>query len=78
MKVLSVNAGSSSLKFQAYEMPEEKILIKGRFERIGINDSFYTIWINGDKIEKKLSKYAISNLSMYMLICFAVFFSFVS
>lgn len=54
MKILSVNAGSSSLKFQAYEMPEEKILIKGRFERIGINDSFYTIWINGDKIEKKV------------------------
>lgn len=54
MKILSVNAGSSSLKFQAYEMPEEKILIKGRFERIGINDSFYTIWINGQKEEKKV------------------------
>jgi acetate kinase len=52
MKILSVNAGSSSLKFQAYEMPEEKILIKGRFERIGIDNSFYIIWINGDKIEK--------------------------
>jgi acetate kinase len=54
MKILSVNAGSSSLKFQAYEMPEEKILIKGRFERIGINNSFYTIWINGQKEEKKI------------------------
>lgn len=54
MKVLSVNAGSSSLKFQAYEMPEEKILIKGRFERIGIDNSFYTIWINGSKFEKKV------------------------
>ena len=27
MKILSVNAGSSSLKFQLYEMPEEKVLI---------------------------------------------------
>lgn len=54
MKILSVNAGSSSLKFQAYEMPEEKILIKGRFERIGINNSFYTIWIDGKKEEKKV------------------------
>ena len=41
MKILCVNAGSSSLKFQMYEMPEEKILIKGRFERIGIDNSFY-------------------------------------
>ena len=54
MIILSVNAGSSSLKFQAYEMPEERILIKGRFERIGIDNSFYTIWINGDKIEKNV------------------------
>ena len=54
MKILSVNCGSSSLKFQAYEMPEERILIKGRFERIGIDNSFYTIWINGDKIEKNV------------------------
>lgn len=54
MKILSINAGSSSLKFQAYEMPEEKILIKGRFERIGIDNSFYTIWINDEKYEKKV------------------------
>ena len=51
MKILSVNAGSSSLKFQAYEMPEEKVLISGVFERIGINNSFYTIKINGEKIK---------------------------
>ena len=43
MKVISVNAGSSSLKFRMFEMPEEKVLIKGVFERIGINNSFYTI-----------------------------------
>ena len=53
MKILSVNAGSSSLKFQMYEMPEEKVLISGVFERIGINDSLYTIKINGEKITKK-------------------------
>ena len=54
MKILSVNAGSSSLKFQAYEMPEEKVLISGTFERIGITDSFYTIKINGEKIKKEV------------------------
>ena len=47
MKILSVNAGSSSLKFQLYEMPEEKVLISGVFERIGIENSFYTVKING-------------------------------
>lgn len=54
MKILSVNAGSSSLKFQLYEMPEEKVLISGLMERIGIGDSFYTIKINGQKIKKDL------------------------
>lgn len=53
MKILSVNAGSSSLKFQMYEMPEEKVLISGLFERIGIGNSFYTIKLNGEKIKKE-------------------------
>ncbi|MDD2409781.1 MAG: acetate kinase, partial [Bacilli bacterium] len=42
MKILSVNAGSSSLKFTLFEMPEEKELISGVFERIGLKNSFYT------------------------------------
>ena len=54
MKVLSVNAGSSSLKFQMYEMPEEKVLISGVFERIGIDAPFYTLKINGEKIRKEV------------------------
>ena len=53
MKILSVNAGSSSLKFQMYEMPEEKKLISGVFERIGMDNSFYTIKFNGEKIQKE-------------------------
>lgn len=52
MKILSVNAGSSSLKFQLYEMPEEKVLMSGLMERIGVGNSFYTIKINGQKIKK--------------------------
>ncbi|MBE6155404.1 MAG: acetate kinase [Firmicutes bacterium] len=52
MKILCVNAGSSSLKFQMYEMPEEKVLINGYIEKIGLDDSFYTIKINGEKIKK--------------------------
>ena len=54
MIVLSVNAGSSSLKFQAYDMPEETVLISGNFERIGMKESFYTMKINGEKIKKEV------------------------
>lgn len=55
MKVLSVNCGSSSLKFQFYEMPEEEVLISGVFERIGIEGSFYTIKVSGEKIKKEIN-----------------------
>ncbi len=55
MKVLSVNCGSSSLKFQMYEMPEEKVLISGNFERIGIEGSFYTVKFNGEKAKKEVA-----------------------
>ena len=47
MKILSVNWGSSSLEFQAYEMTEENVLISGYFEKVGLEDSFYNIKING-------------------------------
>ncbi len=52
MKLLSVNAGSSSLKFRLYEMPEEKLLMKGMFERIGLFGSCYSIRIGDEKISK--------------------------
>ena len=54
MKILAVNAGSSSLKFTAYEMPEEEVLISGVFERIGMEESFYTVKFNGEKIKKEV------------------------
>ena len=51
MKILSVNCGSSSLKFQMYEMPEEKVLISGYVEKIGQPDCFWTVKVNGEKIK---------------------------
>lgn len=54
MIILSVNAGSSSLKFTGFEMPSEDVLISGVFERIGIENSFYTIKLNGEKIKKEV------------------------
>ena len=50
MKILSVNCGSSTLKFRLYDMPSEEVLTKGSFERIGSSDSDYTIRVNGEKI----------------------------
>ena len=57
MKVLCVNAGSSSLKFQLYDMPAEISIISGYVEKIGAKDSFYTIKHEGKKPEtEKLIK----------------------
>lgn len=53
MKILCVNAGSSSLKFQLYEMPAEISIIGGYVEKIGAKDSFYTIKFEGKKTEVK-------------------------
>ncbi|MGG3922340.1 acetate kinase, partial [Geobacillus thermodenitrificans] len=48
-KVLAINAGSSSLKFQLFEMPAETVLTKGVVERIGFDDAIFTIVVNGEK-----------------------------
>ena len=53
MKILSVNTGSSTVKFQLYEMPEKKVIVASTFERIGIDKSFYRISYNGEKIQKE-------------------------
>ena len=52
-KVMAVNAGSSSLKFKLYEMPEEKVLCSGNAERIGHEDGIFGIKWNGES-EKKI------------------------
>lgn len=49
MKIMAVNAGSSSLKFQLLEMPEETVITEGIVERIGLDDSYYTINYKGQK-----------------------------
>lgn len=54
MKILSVNAGSSSMKFQLFEMPSENVLVSSTFERIGLDNSFYSIKVNGEKTKKEV------------------------
>lgn len=54
MKILTINAGSSSMKFSIIELPEEKELINGYFQRIGLDSSFYDVKINGEKLHRDL------------------------
>ena len=54
MKVLSVNAGSSTLKFRLYEMPEEEVLMKGTMDRIGLDGSNLSIRIGEIKVQKDI------------------------
>ena len=54
MKILSVNAGSSSLKFTLFEMNDESIIVSGVFERIGLYNSFYRIKLNGEQIKEEV------------------------
>ncbi|GMB07336.1 acetate kinase [Thermolongibacillus altinsuensis] len=51
-KVIAINAGSSSLKFQLFDMPSEEVLTKGLVERIGFEDAIFNITVNGEKIQE--------------------------
>lgn len=53
-KVISVNAGSSSLKFQLFDMPKEEVLTSGIAERVGLDMGVFTIKVNDQKITKEL------------------------
>ena len=53
-KTIAINAGSSSLKWQLYLMPEEKVLAKGLLERIGLKDSISTVKFDGQSEKQVL------------------------
>ncbi len=51
MKIISINAGSSSLKFSLFDMRNESVIASGVFERIGIEGGKYSIKYNGEKLQ---------------------------
>lgn len=51
VKVMAVNAGSSSLKFQLINMPSEEVITSGLVERIGQEVGNFVIKVNGEKIQ---------------------------
>ena len=55
MKIISINAGSSSLKFKLFDMTTESVISSGLFERIGIDGSFYTIKYNNESIKEEIA-----------------------
>ncbi|MCL2560034.1 MAG: acetate kinase [Turicibacter sp.] len=50
-KILAINAGSSSLKFQLLEMPAETVLTEGIVERIGFSDAKFKIEFGDEEIK---------------------------
>lgn len=54
-KVMAVNAGSSSLKFKLFEMPEEKVICSGNVERIGHEDAIFGIKYNNESKKETLN-----------------------
>lgn len=53
MKVLVINCGSSSLKFQLIDTDSEEVIAKGLCERIGIEGSQMTYTPEGGDKEKQ-------------------------
>ena len=53
-KILAINAGSSSLKFQLLAMPEETVLTVGLVERIGLDDGVFKIEFGDEEVKKVL------------------------
>ncbi len=54
MKIISINAGSSSLKFTLFEMDNETVIASGLFDRIGIDGGNYKISYDGDEITQEI------------------------
>ena len=54
MKILVINCGSSSLKYQLFDMENESVIAKGNCEKIGNADSFIGGSVNGEKFETKV------------------------
>ena len=57
MKILVLNCGSSSLKYQLIDMETEEVLASGKYERIGEKEAFITHKVNGNKYEIKNPAY---------------------
>lgn len=67
-KTIAINAGSSSLKWQLYQMPSETVIAKGIVERIGLADSIFTIKYGVDQKEEKILDIPDHEVAVQMLL----------
>jgi acetate kinase len=67
MKIMAINAGSSSLKFQLLDMPSESLICSGVVERIGFEDAYFTIKYNDQKT-KEILAIKTHNVAVQMLL----------
>ena len=54
MKILVINSGSSSIKYQLFNMPQEEVICSGLVERIGLNDAEIHYKSESNKIDEVL------------------------
>lgn len=52
--IMAVNAGSSSLKWKLFAMPDEAVVASGNVERVGLKDSIFGMKYQGEKTERVL------------------------
>lgn len=76
-KVLAINSGSSSFKYQLFSLPDEKVLAKGMADRVGLDGSTFSIKLadgtkNTDKVDipdqQTAVKLLLENLKKYKAI----------
>src|SRR6187402_2004664 len=54
MKIVIINSGSSSIKYQLIEMPTREVICNGMIDRIGLETSNFTYVTNSNKVEEIL------------------------
>lgn len=71
MKTLVLNAGSSSLKYQLFDMKNEKLLAKGNCEKIGLKDSVVSLKANGTvkTFEGALKNHEVALQKVFQILC---------
>lgn len=67
-KTISINAGSSSLKWKLFNMPEEEVLASGIVERIGLNDSIFSIDYADDQEYEEVTDIPDHEVAVEMLL----------
>lgn len=77
-KIMAINSGSSSLKFQLFEMPEEELIVKGLFEKINSNEGILFSYIINEKKYKLQLKESTHLEAVHFLLEFLVSEKFVT